>query len=174
MKSYKLVFLICCLTTCGAIPRLMGQEKIAAEMSLSAADKTMAKLSQLIGGTWVNANPKFVVEFRYEWAFDGKAIRGLGVLDKGGPHEQRGEVILGLDTVNKTVYYLDCHGGNCVYKGTVKLDGKDLVFDFATIVGMPANGARSFGSPIRMRCNSRSSAKRKGNQFQSSNRRPST
>ena len=138
MKSYRLVFLICCLTNCGAIPRIMGQEKIAGEMSLSAADKTMAKLSQLIGGTWVNANPKFVVEFCYEWAFDGKAIRGLGVLDKGGPHEQRGEVILGLDTVNKTVYYLDCHGGNCVYKGTVKLDGKDLVFDFATIVGAPA------------------------------------
>ena len=46
-------------------------------------DKTMAKLSQLVGGTWVNTDPKFVVELRYEWAFGKKAIRGLGVTGKG-------------------------------------------------------------------------------------------
>jgi uncharacterized protein YndB with AHSA1/START domain len=140
VKVYKRVFLIWCLTACGAIAQSSGQEKekTVDERPSSAADKTIAKLSQLIGGTWVNTNPKFVVEFRYHWAFDKKAIRGVGVLGKGGPHEQRGEAILGWDTVNKTVYYLDCHGGSTVYKGTVKRDGEDLVFDFATIVGAPA------------------------------------
>jgi uncharacterized protein YndB with AHSA1/START domain len=102
------------------------------------AQTTLDKLSQLVGGTWINENPKFVVEFRYDWAFDKKAIRGLGTIDKGGPHEQQGEAILGMDSVNKTVFYLDCHGGNSVFKGTVKPEGDDLVFDFSTIVGAPA------------------------------------
>jgi len=98
----------------------------------------MAKLSQLVGGTWVNTDPKFVVEFCYDWAFDNKAIRGLGVLGKGGPREEQAEAIIGLDTANKTVYYLDCHGGKSVYQGTVGLNGEDLVFEFATVVGAPA------------------------------------
>ena len=46
--------------------------------------------------------------------------------------------ILGHDPVNKTVYYLDCHGGTSVFKGTVKLEGEDVIFEFATIVGKPA------------------------------------
>ena len=78
------------------------------------AEKTMAKLSQLVGGTWINTDPKFVVENRYEWAFGKKVIRGLGVTGKGGPRETPIEAILGQDPVNKTVYYLDCHGGTRV------------------------------------------------------------
>ena len=75
------------------------------------SEKTMAKLSQLVGGTWINTDPKFVVENRFEWAFGKKVIRGLSFTDKGGPHETPIEAILGPDPVNKTVYYLDCHGG---------------------------------------------------------------
>ena len=37
----------------------------------------MAKLANLVGGTWVNTNPKLVVEVRYDWAFGKKAIRGM-------------------------------------------------------------------------------------------------
>jgi uncharacterized protein YndB with AHSA1/START domain len=132
------MLLIWFLTVCGAPSLASGQDRSAGETTSSSADKTLAKLSQLIGGTWVNSNPKFVVEFRYDWAFDKQAIRALGVLGKGGPREEEVEAIYGLDTVNKTVYYLDCHGGKSVYKGTVKLDGEDLVFEFATIVGAPA------------------------------------
>jgi uncharacterized protein YndB with AHSA1/START domain len=132
------MFLIWCLAALAPAPPSSGQEKSAGGAVSSSADETMAKLSQMIGGTWVNSNPKFVVEFRYDWAFDKKAIRGTGVVDKGGPRQQHGEAIIGVDAVNKTVYYLDCHGGKSVYKGTVKLDGENLVFDFATIVGAPA------------------------------------
>jgi uncharacterized protein YndB with AHSA1/START domain len=110
-------------------------------------EKTLTKLAQLIGGTWVSEDPKFVVEFRYEWAFGRKAIRGSGTIDKGGQHEVEAEVILGWDSVNNTVYYLDCHGGNIVFNGTVKLEGDDLQFEFATLVGRPAKWRESLRFP---------------------------
>ena len=57
------------------------------------------------------------------------------------------EAILGRDPVNKTVYYVDCHGGDTIFKGTVKLEGDDLVFEFATIVGKPAKWRESLRFP---------------------------
>ena len=98
----------------------------------------MTELSRLVGGTWVNSNPKFVVENRYEWAFGGTAIRGNGVVGKGSPHESQIESILGWDPVGKSVFYVDCHGGNTVYKGTVKKEDNGLLFEFATAVGPPS------------------------------------
>ena len=100
--------------------------------------KTFAKLSQLVGGTWVGEDRRFPVESRYEWAFGKSAIRGRGLIGQGSPYEQQIESILGLDPVKKTVYYLDFHGGTTVFQGTVKLEGEDLVFEFATVVGKPA------------------------------------
>ena len=138
MKILKLSFLAWCLVVCGPARPSSAGEDPTTKSGAPDADKTMARLSQLIGGTWVNVDPRFVVEFRYDWAFGKKAIRGLGVIDKGGPHETPGEAIIGWDNVNKTVYYLDCHGGNNVFKGTVKLEGDDLIFEFATIIGTPA------------------------------------
>jgi uncharacterized protein YndB with AHSA1/START domain len=123
------------MVTCGVVLPATAAEDPAAKAD---ADKTLAKLSQLVGGTWVSVDPQFVVEFRYEWAFGKTAIRGLGVIGKGSPHEQQSEAIIGSDPVNKTVYYVDCHGGNQVFKGTVKQEGDDLAFDFATIVGPAA------------------------------------
>ena len=43
----------------------------------------MAKLSQLVGGTWVNSDPKFVVENHFEWAFGKKVIRGAQLHGQG-------------------------------------------------------------------------------------------
>jgi uncharacterized protein YndB with AHSA1/START domain len=134
MWNLKLICLTGCLILSGLTVSAMAGDK----SDTSDRDKTFAKLSQLVGGTWTSENPKFVVEFRYEWAFDQRAIRGLGVIDKGGPHETQAEAILGWDSVNKTVYYLDCHGANTVFKGSVKLEGEDLIFDFATLIGTPA------------------------------------
>jgi uncharacterized protein YndB with AHSA1/START domain len=127
------------MVLCAAVlPAVAGEDPAARSKAGTAdTDKTLARLSQLIGGTWVNVDPKFVVEFRYEWAFGRTAIRGLGLIDKGGPHETQVEAILGFDPVKKTVFYLDCHGGDRVFQGTVKLEGDDLVFDFATLVGAP-------------------------------------
>jgi uncharacterized protein YndB with AHSA1/START domain len=134
MRILKLICLTGCLIMSGPIVSAIAGDN----SGTTDRDKTLAKLSQLVGGTWISENPKFVVEFRYDWAFDHKAIRGLGVIDKGGPHETQAEAILGWDPINKTVYYLDCHGADTVFKGSVKLEGEDLVFDFATLIGRPA------------------------------------
>jgi uncharacterized protein YndB with AHSA1/START domain len=86
----------------------------------------------------VNDDPNFAVELRYDWAFGRKAIRGMGVVGKGGPQERSIEAIFGPDRVNMTVYYVDCHGGETVLKGTAKVKGDDVILEFATIVGKPA------------------------------------
>jgi uncharacterized protein YndB with AHSA1/START domain len=142
MKLLQLSPVAACLAFCCAtlpLPSRADEGPAAQSGSGSAdADRTLSKLSQLVGGTWLNAEPGFVVEFRYEWAFGKTAVRGLGVIDKGGRHERQVEAILGLDPVTKTVYYLDCHGGDRVFTGTVKLEGDTLAFDFTTLVGPPA------------------------------------
>jgi uncharacterized protein YndB with AHSA1/START domain len=135
VKIFRLLSLTWLLAACAAGPAARAGEDAA---GMAEADKAFARLSQLVGGTWVGGDDKFVIEHHYEWAFDKTAIRGLGVIGKGGPHEQQVEAILGLDPVNKAVYYLDVHGGKTVFQGTVKLEGDDLVFEFATVVGKPA------------------------------------
>jgi uncharacterized protein YndB with AHSA1/START domain len=137
MKVFNLAFLGWCLTACSPVADARAADEPVGKSGTEDLEKTMAKLSRLVGGTWVNTEPKFVVELRYEWAFGKKAIRGLGVIDEGGPGENAIEAILGKDTVNKTVYYVNCHGGETVLQGTAKLSGEDVVFEFATIVGKP-------------------------------------
>lgn len=106
-------------------------------------DPVMAKLAALVGGVWTNDDPKFVVENRFIWAFDNKAIHGRNILGKGTPAEQHGDAYLGWDANAKNVYYVDVHGGNVVYKGAVTLHGEELRFDFASIVGAPAKYRQS-------------------------------
>jgi hypothetical protein len=101
-------------------------------------DAAFAKLSQFVGGTWTNDNPKFVIETRYEWILNKTAMRALGTIDKGGKNESHFESTLGWDPVKKTVYYLDFHGGEQVFFGTVTFKGDEFQFDFDTIVGTPA------------------------------------
>jgi uncharacterized protein YndB with AHSA1/START domain len=138
MKLLKLAFLTGCVVHSGLLVSTRAADEPAVRNGTEDPEKTMAKLSQLVGGTWVNTDPKFVVEVRYEWAFARKVIRGLGVTGKGGPRETPIEAIIGPDPDNKTVYYLDFHGGDNVLKGTVKLESEDVIFDFATIIGKPA------------------------------------
>lgn len=138
MKTRNLILVACWLTVSTAMnPGALGDDP-APKTGASTPEKTMAKLSQLVGGTWVNEDPKFVVESRYEWAFGNKAIRGIGTTGKGSPNATAIEAIMGLDPLKQTVFYLDCHGGDNVYQGTAKLEGDDVVFEFATIVGRPA------------------------------------
>jgi uncharacterized protein YndB with AHSA1/START domain len=136
----RLLSLTSVVVACGAgLPARAGADAAAkADAGMADADRTFAKLSQLVGGTWVGEDKRFPVESRYEWAFNQAVIRGRGLIGQGGPHEQQIEALIGLDPVNKTVYYVDFHGGKSVLQGTVKLEGEDLVFEFATVVGKPA------------------------------------
>jgi uncharacterized protein YndB with AHSA1/START domain len=107
--------------------------------SAAATNPVLARLANLVGGVWVNDNPKFPIEFRYRWIFGGRAIRSQGTIGKGLPNEARVEATLGYDPATKTVYYLDFHGAESVYRGTVAIDGDDLRFDFQTLIGPPAS-----------------------------------
>ncbi|HZU36605.1 MAG TPA: SRPBCC domain-containing protein [Gemmataceae bacterium] len=107
-------------------------------VSRKPLDPALAKLAGMIGGVWSNDNPKFRVEFRYDWAFNQTAVRGIGVIDKGGPHETPVESTFGWDPDKKAVYYLDQHGGDEAYKGTVHLDGESIVLEFETLIGPAA------------------------------------
>ncbi len=138
MKPLKITLLACCLAVCGPTSSTRSADEPTTKTGDGNAEKTMAKLAELVGGTWINSDPKFVVENHFEWAFGNKVIRGVNFTDKGGPHETRIEAYLGRDPENNTVYYLDCHGGTSVFKGTVKLEGEDVIFEFATIIGKPA------------------------------------
>jgi hypothetical protein len=104
MKRLKITFLAWCLAAAGLTSSASSADEPTASQGRSDIEKTMAKLSQLVGGTWKNNDPKFVAENRFEWAMGKKVIRGLGLIDKGGPHETAIESILGPDPLNNTVY----------------------------------------------------------------------
>jgi hypothetical protein len=108
-------------------------------------EQAFARLSPFVGGTWSNDNPKFVVEFRYEWALNKTVIRGKGTIDKGGKNETPVEANFGWDPAKKKVYYLDFHGGEQVFYGTVQVKDDTLQYDFETIVGKAAKW-RSVGT----------------------------
>jgi len=116
----------------------------AGDKPAAPLDPTIEKLSQFLGGVWVNDNPDFKVEIRYEWVFNKTALRANGIIGKGSPQETRIESTIGYDPVSKSVYYLDFHGSQTVFKGTVKMDGDQIQYDFVTLIGPPAKW-RSIG-----------------------------
>jgi uncharacterized protein YndB with AHSA1/START domain len=139
----RLLSLVAMVVVCGAVlPARAGDDAAdpsqKTQAGMAEAEKTFAKLARLVGGTWVGEDKRFPVETRYEWAFNQTVIRGRGLIGRGSPHEQQIEALLGVDPVKKAVYYVDFHGGKSVLQGTVKLEGDELVFEFATVVGQPA------------------------------------
>jgi len=101
-------------------------------------DAAMAKLGQFVGGTWSNDNPKFPVELKYQWALNKTVVRGIGTIDKGGSYETMVEANLGWDPAKKRVYYLDFHGGDHIFFGSVQIKGAELHYEFETLVGAAA------------------------------------
>src|SRR5271166_3373506 len=69
------------LAALGLLASARAQEKPVQQKAL---DPALAKMAEMIGGVWSNDNPKFRVEFRYDWAFNKTVVRGVGVIDKGG------------------------------------------------------------------------------------------
>jgi hypothetical protein len=121
----------------GCLVCFFGPSPAAEKTASAKVDPVIAKLSSFIGGVWVNDNPDFKIEIRYEWVFNKTAIRSNGIIGKGGPQEAAFESTVGWDPVQKCAYYLDFHGSQTVYKGTVKLVGDEVQFDFATLIGQP-------------------------------------
>jgi uncharacterized protein YndB with AHSA1/START domain len=123
------------------LPPAQAEDKTTSRKPL---DPALAKMAAMIGGVWSNDNPKFRVEFRYDWAFNQTAVRGQGTIDKGGANETPVEATFGWDPHKKTVYYLDQHGGQQVYQGTLRLDDDNVVLEFETRIG-PSAKWRSVG-----------------------------
>lgn len=94
----------------------------------------MATMLKLVGGTWTTEG-KFVAQFRYVKTNKGKGIRGIGVIGKGTPQAMESVSMFGWDPGKKSVYYIDFHGHDTVYKGNITTVGKELQFDFTGIVG---------------------------------------
>ena len=78
MKILRHFSLTLVMIVCGAgLPARAGEDAVAkADAGMAEADKTFAKLSQLVGGIWVGEDKRFPVESRYEWAFGKSVIRG--------------------------------------------------------------------------------------------------
>jgi uncharacterized protein YndB with AHSA1/START domain len=135
------IVVITTLLALSLLPGVQADDKPAPRKPLVPA---LAKMTQMIGGVWSNNDPKFRVEFRYDWAFNQTAVRSVGIIDKGGPNETPVEAMFGWDPDKKMVYYLDQHGSERVYKGTVRLDDDSVVLEFETLIG-PAAKWRSVG-----------------------------
>jgi hypothetical protein len=118
-----------------------AKAKKARAAALAALDPALATLARFVGGTWVNVpeNPANAmrIEIRYDWAMDGNAVRSTGVIGKGRPDATPIEATCGWDPARKQVYYVDFHGANTVFQGTMKAMDKTVQAEFETIVGQP-------------------------------------
>src|SRR5206468_1421151 len=74
-------------------------------------------------------------------------VRSHGVIDKGGPGETETEQLFGWDPVKRSVYYIDFHGDQDVFKGTVMPRESRLELDFERIVGSPARWRATIETP---------------------------
>lgn len=102
------------------------------------ADPVIKELGKLVGGKWVarlGPNKDYIVDGKAEWTAQGRALRWTGSIGSGRPDSVQIASMMGWDPVNKTVYYLDSHGHDTVYKGSVRKEGNKLVYEFETIVG---------------------------------------
>jgi hypothetical protein len=122
-------------------PAETDQKPAAGAAQRPVPDPALAKLATMVGGTWVNM-PKdpqkpFPIEYRYELALGGGAVRAVGVIGKGTPLETCAEAFFGWDPQRQCVYYIDFHGAETVYKGTTRVVGAGMETEFEAIVGAP-------------------------------------
>lgn len=120
---------------------MIGVRCPASEPGAKVMDPTLAKVAEMVGGTWVGRlhtkGGDIVVEFQYRWTADGKGIEGTGVVGKGTKSPMHMRSLLGWDPAAKKVYYCDFHGSDTAYFGYVTLDKSDMVFRFHSLVGAP-------------------------------------
>jgi hypothetical protein len=84
-------------------------------------DPTFKELSKLVGGEWVGRGPKVEIHHKFEFAVDGKMIKGHGQVRVGGRVVLEMQPNMGWDPVAKQVTYVDFHDFDTVYTGHVSL-----------------------------------------------------
>src|SRR5690242_2534977 len=86
------------------------------------ADPVIKELGKLVGGTWIarlGPNKDYIVDGKAEWTAHGRALRWTGAIGSGRPDSIQIASMMGWDPIKKRVYYLDSHGHDTVYKGSV-------------------------------------------------------
>jgi hypothetical protein len=122
-----------------------GQNAHAGTKVAADADPVIRELAKLVGGKWIaklGLNKDFIAEGTAELTANGRAVKWTGVIGKGRPDAIYTTSMFGWDPLKKTAYYIDFHGHDTVYNGTVKKEGDKLVLEFETLVG-PASRWKS-------------------------------
>jgi uncharacterized protein YndB with AHSA1/START domain len=112
-------------------------KKLFPDKSVAGLDPAMQELGKLVGGVWVSDVTK--ARLKFEWCMGGKAIRGNSRIGIGGASEAEALVMLTWDPAKKAVSYIDFHGSETVYQGTMMLKDGVMVYDFTTLVGGSGN-----------------------------------
>lgn len=95
------------------------------------SDPTYKELSKLVGGDWTaQADAKTVVRQHFEFAVEGKVIRGTGSVEVGGKTVLFIHSNLGWDPIAKKVTYVDFHNHYTIYLGHIVLNKGWLEYNF--------------------------------------------
>jgi len=98
------------------------------------SDAAYKELSKLVGGEWVGSvGGSAEVHNRFEFAVDGKMIKGNGYVLAGGKTVLRTQPNLGWDPVARQVSYVDFHNHDTVYVGHVTLKDGWMLYDFSQL-----------------------------------------
>jgi len=104
---------------------------IALRHAPNAVAPAFRELSKLVGGDWtghIDANT--VIHQRFEFAVEGKVIRGTGAVTVQGKTVLFLHSNLGWDPVAKQVSYVDFHNHDTIFLGHITMDGSSLKYDF--------------------------------------------
>ena len=122
---------------------------LAAVVPVDQLDPALEFVKQFAGGQWEAHFDQMTAKLQFKVILDGKSIEGNGQvvhdLPPGSPKNAQAKPILalftrfGYDALSKTVYVLDIHNDDTIYKGTGRLEGKTFVNDFKAIVGTPGH-----------------------------------
>jgi hypothetical protein len=94
-------------------------------------DPTYKELSKLVGGNWeAHPDADTAVHQHFEFAVEGKVIRGTGTVEVKGKTVLFIHSNLGWDPVLKQVSYVDFHGYDTIYMGHITLRNGSLNYDF--------------------------------------------
>ncbi len=87
-------------------------------------------LAFLVGHCWRGAFPEGQVTDKhcFSWIYDGRFVRDLHVVDRGGGQQDRGESIYLWDTAARQLQYLYIESAGGFSRGTVSAEGDTLVF----------------------------------------------
>src|SRR5476649_1412088 len=85
-------------------------------------DPAYRELSKLVGGDWIShVDTNTTVHQHFEFAVEGKVIRGTGTVEVKGKTVMYIHSNMGWDPIAKKVTYVDFHNHDTIYMGYITL-----------------------------------------------------